>query len=246
MNTKEILGLCKVEDNKVYLPDIQLDRKQYLDIKKELTSLGGSWKGGKINAFVFNFDPQLLLDKLLNSNKTNIKKTIQFFPTPSHIVDLMLEQIELADDFSILEPSAGQGAIISEIIKQVPNAIIDYCEIEPINVEILKNKFNNINMVGDDFLKLDNTKLYDRIIANPPFAKSQDIIHIRKMFDLLNKNGVLVSVCSTSWFKYKTDKKSTEFKKWLETQDHEIINISSGEFKESGTMIETMILKIKT
>ena len=59
-NLKSVLLLSKIVDNKLYLPDIQLDRKDYLALSKELTALGGAWKGGKISAFVFNFDPQLI------------------------------------------------------------------------------------------------------------------------------------------------------------------------------------------
>ena len=238
-NMNEILLNSKIIENRLYLPDIQLDRNDYLKLSKELTSLGGKWKGGKVGAFVFDFDPQLIVDKICN-NKVNTKKMTQFFPTPNKIVKKMLDGVEIKHSDKLLEPSAGQGAIIEELIKF--NSNISYCEFEDINVDILKNKYPNLKFLKHDFLEVDNLK-FDKIFANPPFSKSQDIIHIKHMYDLLNKDGVLVSISGTSW-KYKVDKKSKDFKDWLLTQKHSIEDIESGEFSESGTNVATCLIKI--
>jgi hypothetical protein len=37
----------------VKLPNQQLDRKEYLEVKKKLELIGGKWKGGKIQGFEF-------------------------------------------------------------------------------------------------------------------------------------------------------------------------------------------------
>lgn len=242
MNNKvyEVLLNSKIEDNKLYLPEEQLDRKDYLALNKELTALGGDWKGGKIKAFVFNFNPQLIVDKLTNSS-TSIKKSLQFFPTPNKIVLQMLNEIDILKNDKILEPSAGQGAIISELLKYVEK--VSYCEFEDINKQIIERKFTNkVKFLEKDFLKLDNVK-FDKIFANPPFSKSQDITHIQHMYELLNDNGVLVSLSGTSW-KNKNDKKSINFKEWINSKKHSIEEIPAGEFSESGTMISTLLLKI--
>lgn len=242
---KEVLLNSKVVENKIYLPNIQLDRKDYLLLSKELTALGGKWKGGKISAFVFDFDPQLILDKILN-NSTSIKKSTQFFPTPNKIVKEMINMIKIYPMDKVLEPSAGQGAIIEELLKLNLDTVIDYCELEEVNLHILKDKFlsEKVSQVGTNFLEL-KTGEYDKIIANPPFAKSQDIIHVKHMYDLLSKGGELISLMGTSW-KYKTDKKSVEFREWLDgIKQHDIIDVPAGEFSESGTQIATCILKLK-
>lgn len=241
-NLKSVLLLSKIVDNKLYLPDIQLDRKDYLALSKELTALGGAWKGGKISAFVFNFDPQLILDRLLSDNNTNIKKSTQFFPTPNKIVKQMFELVSINKDDTILEPSAGQGAIIEELLK-LNNNPIAFCETEEININILKEKFGNtIKQIGTNFLDVENC-FFNKIIANPPFSKHQDITHIKHMFSLLDLNGSLVSLSGTSW-KHNSDKKSVDFRNWLKTKDHQVIDISAGEFSSSGTQIATCIILI--
>lgn len=238
-NINEILLNSKIVDNKLYLPDIQLARNDYLKLSKELTSLGGKWKGGKVGAFVFDFDPTLIVDKIIN-NKNNIKKSTQFFPTPNKIVKKMIDGVDIRKSDLLLEPSAGQGAIIDELLKL--NTNISYCEFEEINQSILKEKYPSLTFLNNDFLEVKNMK-FDKIFANPPFSKSQDITHIKHMFELLNDNGLIVSICGTAW-KHNTDKKSKDFKQWLETKKYSIEDIAAGEFSESGTQVSTCLIKI--
>ena len=79
MKKIEVLQNCKVEGNIVKLPENQLDRKVYLEVKKSLELIGGKWKGGKVFGFVFNSDPTDLLNKIANGEKRNLKKRISIF-----------------------------------------------------------------------------------------------------------------------------------------------------------------------
>lgn len=90
-------------------------------------------------------------------------------------------------------------------------------------------------------LKLKNK--YNKIIANPPFNKNQDIDHIKEMYSILVDGGRLVSVSSKHWLT-SNNKKETEFRCWLDDVNAEIYEIESGTFKESGTMIETCVIII--
>lgn len=153
----------------------------------------------------------------------------------------MLQSTQILKSDKILEPSAGQGAIISELLKYVEK--VSYCEFEDINKQIIEKNFTKkVKFLEKDFLKLENVK-FDKIFANPPFSKSQDITHIQHMYELLNDNGVLVSLSGTSW-KNKNDKKSINFREWINSKKHSIEEIPAGEFSESGTMISTLLIKI--
>ena len=74
MDKLEILNQCTVNGNYVKLPDVQLDRKLYLEVAKALELIGGKWKGGKIAAFEFKADPTDLLESIKNGDKRNLKK----------------------------------------------------------------------------------------------------------------------------------------------------------------------------
>ena len=94
-----------------------------------------------------------------------------------------------------------------------------------------------------DFMKVVIPQRFDRIIANPPFSKNQDIDHVKKMYKLLRKGGRLVSVMSNHW-NVSSNKKETEFKEWLDKVESEVYDIPSGTFKKSGTLVGGKIVVI--
>ena len=241
MTKEQILQQCVVEGNVVKLPDIQLDRKIYSEVKKSLGLIGGKWKGGKISGFVFITDPTDLLNQVSNGEKRNLKKDFQFFETPCELAEKLVYLADLRPQDTILEPSAGQGAIIRAINK-VSDCVPDCFELMDINTLILNKSDLSFNLIGDDFLK-NSGKTYSKIIANPPFTKNQDIDHLKEMYRLLDKGGKLVCITSESWVN-SNQKKQIAFKEWLEESEHEIINIKKGVFKESGTMVGGKIIII--
>lgn len=240
MTKEDILKNCSVEGNIVKLPPEQLDRKLYCEVAKSLELIGGKWKGGKTAGFVFPNDPTELLEQIANGEKRNLKKEYQFFATPDDLADYAVSLADIKPEHSILEPSAGQGAIIQAINKQLPSVFIDCCEAMDIN-QIFLQKIPTAKLVGLDFLLTE--KKYDRIVANPPFTKNQDIEHIYHMFKSLKPNGVLVSFASKHW-QTSSNQKEKDFRKWLELVNAEVIEIESGRFKASGTMVGTVLIKI--
>ena len=64
------------------------------------------------------------------------------------------------------------------------------------------------------------------------------------MYDLLDDNGILVSVSSKHW-ELSSNKKETEFRRFLDLVRAETIDLDSGEFKESGTLVSSKIIIIK-
>lgn len=240
MTTKEdILSKCTVEGNIVKLPEDQLERKLYLEVAKSLNLIGGKWKGGKVQGFVFLTDPTELLNEIANGGDRNLKKEFQFFGTPAPLADYLVELAEVDNSHSILEPSAGQGAII-RAINAVCDVTVDCYELMELNRIVLRDSGLNFYLIGANFLN-HNRKKYDRIIANPPFTKNQDIDHILDMWEYLNDGGRLVSICSTSWFN-GSQKKQTQFKQWLDGNGAEILDIEPGAFKESGTNVGGKII----
>ncbi|OFY43972.1 MAG: hypothetical protein A2X18_07535 [Bacteroidetes bacterium GWF2_40_14] len=241
MDKQQILQQCTISGNIVKLPEIQLDRKLYQEVAKALELIGGKWKGGKTAGFVFQEDPTELLEQIANGENRNIKKEYQFFATPSDIADWLVELAQIKSDDIILEPSAGQGAIIEAILRTNPQASVFAIELMDTNSIILNRK--GFNHEKGDFLAIPNQPVYDKIIANPPFSKNQDIDHIRRMYDLLKFGGRIVSVASKHW-QFASGKKETEFRYWLSNMGATVHEISEGSFKDSGTMVASCIIII--
>lgn len=239
---KEILQNCRVEGTTVKLPEGQLDRKVYQQVAKALEGIGGKWKGGKIMGFVFPADPTANLDRIAGGEKVNLKKDFQFFATPDKIADRVVELADIKLSHLVLEPSAGNGSIVKAILRQQPNIPVNCYELFDVNRMALE-EIENVVILGEDFLSAPDNLKFDRIVANPPFSKNQDIDHLYKMYSLLNNNGRVVCITSTHW-KHSSNSKETEFRAWLQNKHAVIHEIPAGSFKESGTSVPTVIIVI--
>lgn len=237
----ESLKKCKVEGNILYLPPMSDGvLPNYPEVRKALLNAGSKYKR---NTFIFPSNAQPFVDRLCSGESINIKKEFQFFPTPADIADWLVELADLKAEHIILEPSAGQGAIIDAIVRQFPEMMVECFEIMPENAAILE-KHNSAIVIGHDFLKpYIEDETFDRIIANPPFTKNQDIDHINNMFQGLKSGGRIVSIASKHW-QFSGNKKEVEFKEWLGDINADIYEIERGRFKEAGTMISCCIIVI--
>ena len=127
ISLKNFLPNCKIEGNTLKLPEVTLDRKDYLEVKKALELIGGKWKGGKVSAFVFPSDPTGLIDRIVNGEKLNTKKEFQAFYTPKEVADKLVRLIDPQPGEIVLEPSAGNVALIDSSLEYKPKAIVFYC-----------------------------------------------------------------------------------------------------------------------
>ena len=244
---ESILKNCTVEGNIVRLPEGQLDRKIYDQLAKALNGIGGKWKGGKVAGFVFESDPTSRLQQIQGGEKLNLKKEFQFFETPDKIADLIVKEAYIDRDDVVLEPSAGRGAIIRAVRRIQTFCRIDAVELMPENAAYLRRAAFNIRVVHEqDFLEFAGWRIgeYDRIVANPPFSKNQDIDHVQAMYQCLKPGGRLVSVVSTHW-QISNNRKEREFREWLSDVRAEIVaDLPVGTFSESGTSVPALIIAI--
>jgi len=237
----DIIEQGKTKGNLFYLPDYQLDRKTYLDVNKVLDCLGGKWNR-KLKAHLFESDiSEAIDDVLLTGNVISKKQEFQFFETPQNVVDQLIELAEVDPSHSCLEPSAGKGNI-AESLRKIVNNNVDCVEMMHENVEILTNKGFRVH--EGDFLQYIPTLKYDRIVMNPPFTKQQDILHVENALTCLKSDGILVSVMSAG-VTFRQNKRTLNFWEKVIHYEHEVIELSLGAFKISGTMVNTIILKVK-
>lgn len=181
-----------------------------------------------------------------NIKEKNIKKLEReligvkipgYFPTPKDIVADMLNDADIEEGMTVLEPSAGKGNI-ADMIKESGHdvKVIEYNS--RLN-DILKTKGHNV--IGDDFL--EHKEAYDRIVMNPPFENGQDIDHVRHAYELLKPDGKLVALMSGSTFT-RSDKKATEFQDWVSELSGEHEMLPDGSFKTSERPTGVSVVKV--
>lgn len=161
-----------------------------------------------------------------------------YFPTPSAIVRRMIDLADIRPGMTVLEPSAGTGAI-ADAIRQA--GVESVCvEINWTLATILEKK--GYRVYCQDFL--DFHIEVDRVVMNPAFEYLQDTDHIRHAYDCLAPDGILVSIASEGPF-FRSDRKAVAFREWLESVGGTSEKLPDGSFLSSGTGVATRIVIIE-
>jgi len=170
------------------------------------------------------------------------KKIEGFFPTPTELVDQMIDYADIQEGHEVLEPSAGKGNIADQIKVSAPNATLDVVEYNASLAALLEAK--GYNVVGNDFLQYKG-KQYDRIVMNPPFENFQDIDHVKHAYDLLKPGGKLVAIMGAGVKNSRS--KAVEFRSWLDDMGSYIEDLPEGSFKnaERSTGVNTVMVTIE-
>lgn len=215
----------------------QLERNVYVEVNKVLEAMGGKWNRG-LKGHVFEDNPSELMDCMFESGEVvNKKKELGFFETPRELTERMIDIAGLKKGMTVLEPSAGRGAIAEVVSEIIDKENIRCVEYDDNNIKAMREK--GFEVQEGDFLAVHIGSKFDRVIMNPPFGRRADILHVRKAYEYLKDGGVLVSVMA-SGVTFRSDKKTTEFKEFVEKHGR-FEDIPSGTFKESGTMVNTIL-----
>lgn len=227
----DILGRSTIEGNTLRLPPAKLDRASYEKVNKAITTAGGKWKGGKVQAHIFPGDARAALGMALKTGVVIDKKKVrQAFYTPYDVAQLVVS-LAGVEGHAVLEPSAGEGALVNAC--QMAGAkFVHAIEMEPSCEESLRRATEFVNIT--DFLSVKPKPAYNRVVMNPPFAKGQDVKHIEHALKFLAKGGRLVTIVPD-----KNNARLTALGAFIEEV------MEAGTFKSSGTNVATRIISIR-
>lgn len=214
----------------------QLDRKLYERTNKALTVMGGKWNKGK-GGHVFVSDPRAQVEGLISSGIVIVERD-GFFPTPTTVIDRMFDM--LFPFGTVLEPSAGIGAIADALSTIVPKSDITCVEKNANRCAILQAK--GYTAKNEDFMFYSPSREFDVAFMNPPFESQQDIDHVLRAESMVTFG--LVAVMSEGAF-FRTDAKSVEFRKHLLSVNARVEELPENAFKESGTGVRTRLIMIR-
>tara|TARA_B100001059_G_C17837231_1_gene589072 strand:- start:1619 stop:2773 length:1155 start_codon:yes stop_codon:yes gene_type:complete len=130
------------------------------------------------------------------------QKLGQYFTTHYELKQKVFEFI-LNNPSNILEPSMGQGDLITYITDKIPNINFDMYEIDT-KIKLL-DKIQKDKVIYGDFMKQIITKTYKTIIGNPPYVKIKKgnlyIDFTEKCYNLLDDNGELIFIVPSDFLK---------------------------------------------
>lgn len=238
---KQVLHDSRIEGNRLYLTT-QMDRKQYVDLNKILELLGWKWNRWQ-KCHIFDCENlREAIDEICETMEiVDIKVLYQQYYTPSVLATRLVELACVRETDYVLEPSAWRGAIVEAIPENVE--WLRAVEIDPNNYNHLWSNYfiqkTNKHLVERNFLQWSPNVKFDKIVANPPFSKSQDVKHILKMYECLKEWWRIVSIASSA-IQTRSGKLYDEF----HALNPEFIEIEDGAFKDSGTMVNSVIVII--
>lgn len=175
-----------------------------------------------------------------------------FYPTPTNIIDKMLQGIDFKLIQSVLEPSAGDGRIVEAITNKFKYSRssyynreakwdIDTIEIDENLQHILKGK--NFRIVHNDFLTYNSLKRYDLIIANPPFSSGDK--HLLKMIEMQKDGGIISCLLNAETLKNPYNNTRKDLTRKLEELNAEIEYINNSFIgAERSTSVEVALIRI--
>lgn len=220
-----------------------LDRRLYVATNKVLEAAGGKWHR-TAKAHVFPGDAADALEPLILTGEYSKPNTFDFFETPPDVAARVMELADIRPGHHVLEPSAGRGALVAQATARGA-AVVHCIEIQQSNALHLAAQFlPKIAVVQcADFLTCELTAGYDRVVMNPPFGGQADIRHVTRAMRFLKSGGTLVSVMSAG-ITFRQDRLTTEFREFADRHGGMIEALPPGSFRESGTMVNAVIVKM--
>lgn len=134
------------------------------------------------------------------TNRGSKRNDADFYATPVNAIIPLLENYIIAEELDlILEPSAGDGAIIDTLRAAGYTNPIYAIEIREEEREKLERNATIVSI--EDFLTADLDFNFDVIIGNPPFSLAQEFID--KSLSLLNPGGKMIFLLRTNFLESK-------------------------------------------
>lgn len=227
------------------ITDGQLDRSEYERLNSALEAIGGKWNR-KHKGHTFEADPAEALDELLTTGEYKGKHHGDFFQTPELIAGQMVEALCLRPGDRVLEPQAGHGRLAAAARRAIAQIIC--IEIDPKRCQVLRDA--GFDVIEGDFLQPAISDLaiaaggFNHILANPPFSKRQDALHLLKMIRILPPGGRLVSIAGAG-VRFRQEAVYCQLREELERYGAEIADLPERSFSAEGTDVSSVLIKLQ-
>lgn len=187
-----------------------------------------------------------MANQIIKEARAKLKSTQAFF-TVDEVCEKLLGHLAadftLAPGMRVLEPEAGDGNLVEWL--RGPGMEVYAIELDRENCDRLVQR-HRMSVLCADFLGIEPDYfgfLFDAVVMNPPFSNGQDMTHVMHAFRFLAPGGTLLAVISPA-FKTLSTKAATHFRAFVGEHGGILEELPKGTFKESGTMVSTVIIRL--
>jgi hypothetical protein len=178
------------------------------------------------------------------TQSTEVSKDLAFYPTPVPVIKFMIE--EGLDDCikgkSVLEPSAGEGAIVRELLRHTNQ--VTAVEVDPGRCSHLR-QLPIKTVLNANFLGMASSPVFDCVVMNPPFCGTHYVSHVMHAYGFVKTGGMLWTILPAT-SRYSESGDHLKFREWAESvYSSRWYDLPAGSFKASGTNINTVLLVLR-
>lgn len=238
-----ILHAATTDGPHLHLVGPRMDARLYQRVNDVIEGAGGRWDKNA-QSHVFPGDAAQAIAAVLNAGQVTTvreaRQASQYFPTPTAVVERLVELAELEPGMTVLEPSAGRGAIAETLA--ACGAVVDCIERDPDHAAVLQRAGVARKVDVADFLTVPCAPDYNRVVMNPPFTNGADIQHVTHALRFLKPDGLLVAVMS--WGVTYGKGPAAKFRALVEERGGAVESVPEKAFAESGTDVRTVMVAI--
>lgn len=255
---REVLLRTSCTDNSASLPQ-DLERKLYQQVNDALERAGGEWDRNA-KAHVFAGEAKAAIALLLSGDKLPEKNPLDFFATPPDVADMLVKalQIDWTKRNRILEPSAGEGALVEALVRNnrsgrkwdLTVVEIDLARHALLHRVCIQNQIASVSSSAQDFLDVwfGAVSPFDYVVMNPPFTAEGDplayMAHIETALKLLNPGGRLAAIVPSGCV-HGASRRHQGFRALLIGLGAEFRTLPEKAFQKSGTGVSCVMIVLE-
>ncbi|MCC1496808.1 class I SAM-dependent methyltransferase [Alcanivorax sp. 1008] len=172
-------------ENAVEMPFRDLSKSTMAEAESVLRRIGGVECGPR--TYVFEYDPESIINEIVCSGCVPDEKACQFYPTPVALAERVIDLADIRDHHRCLEPSAGTGGLADLMPKEQTVCV----EASHLHAKVLEAKGYQVTKA--DFLTLQGGQ-YHRVVMNPPFDGATWKHHLQHAASMVVPGGRLVAI----------------------------------------------------
>lgn len=256
----ELLRAAGATETTVHIAGVPESRDVFAEADKWLRRVPGfAHYDTRQRAYVYTRDPRPALQEVtgiapVRPASGEQDRALSYFRTPDMTARMMATELGVMPGGRVLEPSAGDGALVLAVLIFHPQVSVDAVEVDQARAQLLRNRFGRSapqdvtvhEMRFQDYAATPPAP-YDAVVMNPPFTESGDrqawATHFLAAWELLAPGGRMVAVLPMSYRSADT-KPARRVRDLVEGNSGVVVDLPESTFAGVGTNVHTVLVSV--